>query len=937
MFKPAAFLLAGALSAGAYLLLGPGAIAATIYLAMGVAASVAVVAGIWIYKPRSRFPWLCLAAALACFAAGDSYWAVHEHWLGLSAPFPSLADAFYLIGYPFLALAAVLFARKRRTAGRGIFMDAAIVGIAAAVASWQFLIEPLVDDALANPFSGSVALAYPLADTFTFVALVTLLFTSTVRLAAFRLLLGGIALWLFADAFYAVDLLQAGYSSGAWFDSVWILAYALMGASALHPGMRSLVEAPGDEGPSLTFRTRIPLMLATTLATGIICTTDAISGALDWAVMLSAVILLPILGLGRLGLVIRERELREKELEASSDALRESEERYRMIVETASEGILLLDADNQTTFANTALADMLGWSVGEMLGKSLFEFIDDEGRPLAEAHIARRESGQTEQFEFRLIHRSGRPVWTLVSRKPLMEDGRVVGAFAMISDITERKRGEEAQLTSQGQFRAVFEAANDAMLLVDDGRRYVDANPAAETLLGRSREEILAMRMEEVEDALAESWMAFLYSGHHDGTITVARPDGSKRDVEFNSRANILPGRHLSILRDVTERAEFEARLRQAEKMEAVGRLAGGIAHDFNNLLLAIRGYAELALLELDGHTVRPDIEEIKTAADRAAALTQQLLAFSRNQVLQPTVLNLNEVVGAIDSMLRRSIGEDMNFTTKLEADLLPIKADRSQIEQVIVNLVINARDAMPVGGTLTLETENLVLGEEESRALFRDPRPGRYICLTVSDTGEGMDDETLAHALEPFFTTKEQGKGTGLGLATVDGITNQSGGAVSLESRLGEGTIVRIYLPQTVEDCAQEPTISTTPAAARGSVVLLVEDEDPVRKVVREMLQRQGHSVLEASNGKEGLALARTHPIDLLITDVVMPVMSGPELVERIAAFAPSVPVLYTSGYTDDAVIPTSLHQASAFLHKPFDMNSLRAEVAKLLARKAA
>ncbi len=398
-----------------------------------------------------------------------------------------------------------------------------------------------------------------------------------------------------------------------------------------------------------------------------------------------------------------------------------------------------------------------------------------------------------------------------------------------------------------------------------------------------------------------------------------------------------MPGRHLSILRDVTERSEFESRLRQAEKVEAVGQLAGGIAHDFNNLLLAIRGYAELALLELDGHPVRTDIEEIKTAADRAASLTHQLLAFSRGQLLQPIVLNLNEVVEGVDGMLRPLVGADMNYTTKLEAALLPIKADQSQIEQVIVNLAINARDAMPLGGTLTVETKNVILDEEESSRLFGEPKPGRYVRLTVSDTGEGMDEETAARALEPFFTTKEQGKGTGLGLSTVDGITHQSGGALSLESRLGEGTDVRIYLPETVEEGDHELTLLPTSTAAEGSLVLLVEDENPVRSVVSEMLRRQGHKVLEARNGSEGLELARTHPIDLLITDVVMPVMSGPELVERMASFAPGVPVLYTSGYTDNAVISSSLHQASAFLHKPFDMSSLRDEVAKLLAGEAA
>ncbi|MDP9492492.1 MAG: hypothetical protein M3P42_09905, partial [Actinomycetota bacterium] len=323
MSRPAAFVLAGVLSAGIYVLIAPSVASAPLYTAVGIASTVAVLAGIWIHKPRKKAPWLCLAAALGCFAAGDLVWTWYTSVLGHEAPFPSLGDWFYLAGYPLLTLAALLFARSRRTKNRGSFMDAAIVGIATIVAGWQFLIEPLVDDALASPFAGGVALAYPLADTIAFVAVVTLLFTSTIRLPAFKLLLCGIAVWLFGDALYAIALLHEGYASGAWFDPFWIVAYALMGASALHPSMRSMVEAPGGE-PLITVRLRLPLMLAATLVTGITCTTADISGALDWAIMLGGVILIPILALGRLGLVIRERELREQELEGSRDALRES-------------------------------------------------------------------------------------------------------------------------------------------------------------------------------------------------------------------------------------------------------------------------------------------------------------------------------------------------------------------------------------------------------------------------------------------------------------------------------------------------------------------------------------------------------------------------------------------------------------------------------------
>ncbi len=802
MSKTAAFVVAGVASAIVYVLLGPGIAASAIYAGMGMLAAAAVLWGIRTHRPERKLPWLCLAVSIFLFALGDSIWSVYENILHQEVPFPSPADGAYLLGYPFLAATALLCIRGRTTGRLGIFVDTAIVALAAAIASWHFLLSPLLDDAIADPIVGGIAFGYPAADTVVLAAFVALLFTSAVNLPAFRLLLGGIGLFLFADIFYAVGLISETYTTGAWFDSAWILAYGLMGASALHPSMRVLVAAKEDDQAPLAIRFRFPVLGIATLAAVAMGVIAEPARTFEAVVELVAALVLPALVLVRLGIIFHEYANREHELEQSRDDLAQSQERYRLIVETAAEGIWLVDGDNRTLFANAALADMLGSPLEEMVGTSMFEFIRDEDRALAEGHIERRKLGITEQFEFPFVARDGRTVWTLISRKPLEKEGESPGSLLMLSDITNRKATEQAQRASEEQFRAVFEEANDAMLVADDGRRYVDANPAAEALLGRSREEILTMRIEDLiptsETAVIKNWVAFLYSGRAEGSMTVTRPDDSTSEVEFSARANVLPGRHLSILRDVTERRGFETRLRQAEKTQAIGQLAGGIAHDFNNLLLAIRGYAELALMELDPNDgVAADIQEIKTAAERAAALTQQLLAFSRNQTLQPALVDLNHVLRNFHPVIRELLADDVELTMSLESELPRINVDRTGIEQVITSLVVNARDAMSAGGTLTFETATAILSAEESQALFGEERPGDLVCLTVSDTGSGMDEETSARAFEPFFTTKEQGKGTGLGLSTVEGMTSQSGGAVTLESRLGEGTTIRIYLPR--------------------------------------------------------------------------------------------------------------------------------------------
>jgi two-component system cell cycle sensor histidine kinase/response regulator CckA len=390
---------------------------------------------------------------------------------------------------------------------------------------------------------------------------------------------------------------------------------------------------------------------------------------------------------------------------------------------------------------------------------------------------------------------------------------------------------------------------------------------------------------------------------------------------------------------DITDRKQLEEQLRQAQKMEAVGRLAGGIAHDFNNLLMVIQGYGDLLVERLPaGDPLHRNAEQIQMAAQRASSLTRQLLAFSRKQILAPKILNIQSVVADMEKILRRLIGEDIQLETSSVADLGLVKADRSQIEQVILNLAVNARDAMPQGGRLTIETANVELDASYSHppAVLS---PGKYVMLAVTDNGVGMDAETQAHVFEPFFTTKEKGKGTGLGLATVYGVVKQSGGYVWVYSEPGRGTSFKIYLPRIEEAAVPSGRDSKNDVRApeRGSeTILLVEDEKGVRELAREYLATSGYTVLEAENGHTALELAAMHagPIHLLLTDVVMPGISGRELAERVAHIRPGIKTIYMSGYTDQAVVHHGILENNAvLLQKPFTLMTLAGKLREMLA----
>ncbi|HET6547578.1 MAG TPA: ATP-binding protein [Solirubrobacter sp.] len=536
---------------------------------------------------------------------------------------------------------------------------------------------------------------------------------------------------------------------------------------------------------------------------------------------------------------------------------------------------------------------------------------------------------------------------------PLVTGARVLGTISLLATdrnygqadldlVTEIARRTVAALEidrSRRQSQMLFEASPTPMWVYDaETLAFLAVNDAAVRHYGYERGEFLAMTIKDIRPAEdLPALMADVVSAGGPGspganTWRHQRKDGSLIDVEITAGRIDYEGRRaaLVVAHDISDRMRLERRLADAEKMEAIGRLAGGIAHDFNNLLTVIAGYAEI-LLRRDGDE---ELEEIARAAGQAAALTRQLLAFSRRQVLHPRILDLNEIVSGMETMLHRIIGDDVSVGIKLASDLHAVEADRAQIERVILNLAANARDAMPDGGALTIETANAEIDDEQVVA-HGDGNSGPHVLLAVSDTGHGMDAEVTQHLFEPFFTTKAAGEGTGLGLSTVFGVVKQSGGGIYVYSEPGRGTTFKIYLPAVRKPAAPAQPPSE-PEIARGSeTIMVVEDDDGVRELVRLMLEANGYTVLAVETPDEAARVCTERPaaVDLLLTDVVMPEVNGRVLAERLGALAPEMRILFMSGYSDEAVHRHGvLGESAAFLEKPFTERALTRKVREVL-----
>lgn len=621
--------------------------------------------------------------------------------------------------------------------------------------------------------------------------------------------------------------------------------------------------------------------------------------------------------------------------------------RLRVAVEASGEAIFMTDPDGIIAYVNPEFVRLYGYSSSELVGRSTPRILQGglthpDEYALFWQRLCNRE---VVSREFVNRRKDGEMIHIECSANPIVMNDDLVGFLAVQRDVTARKATEAALRKSESRYRALAEAAHDSIFIVDADARLeyantvglerfqIDGDAIGKRLFDVFAREVAEEMWNELSSVFSSGKRQYFESRFETPTgdlwlgawlVPLAR--------EADETAAVM-----GVARDITERKRLEREFTQAQKMEAVGRLAGGVAHDFNNLLTAILGYADL-LIETVGtdSNVASDLREIRTAGERASRLTRQLLTFSRKQAFSPKVINLNDVIAELQKMLNRVIGEDIVLDVAMERQLAETKVDPSQIEQVLVNLVVNARDAMPRGGTIRIETTNADLDAAFCRR-HDGAKPGRYVALIVEDSGCGITQDTLAHVFEPFFTTKPAGKGTGLGLSTVYGIVTQSGGYITVDSEPGRGTTFTTYLPIARE--AGQPAAAVAGSSFKltsgTETILLVEDEPGLRRLIHRTLEQHGYSVLSAATTEDAISIAQHHagPIHLLLSDVIMPGLSGPDVAQRVVRLRPSIRVLYVSGYTSQAVEGTdSVSPHARFLPKPFAPNVLATKVRECL-----
>jgi two-component system cell cycle sensor histidine kinase/response regulator CckA len=919
-----AILLFGAVAVGLYYapFLGPYG-RATVYLAIEAVAVAAVFASLRFNRPARPLAWAIFGFGMLSLAIGDFVW----YWISLAeniTPSTSLADVFYLAEYPLLIAGVALLVRSRPD--RAAVLDTLMITTGVAVVIFEFVVRPSLEGYTGSALDLAVLVAYPIADVALLAVAVRAVLTGNLRSPVLRLLVAGLMVTFFADVAYLWLSLISVPPDPSILDAAWLMSMLMWAAAAMHPAARTELAAGGEDWIQWNIARRLLLAAALLLLPATLAV-EAASGANAstpvWLVASGVIVVLVIL-----------------RMESALSVARQSEERFRIIFDDSPAGMAIARR-GLIVLVNRTVRSMFGGGQSNVRTMPMTDFIAPGHRQALIDRIEARAGGErlSQDFETVGLRSDGSQFPLVVGTQDIfLPDGPATIGFLL--DVSARKSVEETLRASERRYRDLFESNPHPMWIYDsETLRFLAVNDTAVRQYGWSVEQFQAMTIADIRPPEDVPLLAALLKTERTARPLTAktrhlRADGSVIQVEVTSHDLTWDGRPACVVlaTDVTDRVKLEEQLRQAQKMEAVGRLAGGVAHDFNNLLTAISGYGQLLRSGLEPGDARvADVDEILLAGERAAALTRQLLAFSRRQVLQPRALDLNGSIEELRSMLVRLIGEDLHLKIVLDPDLGLVRADPGQLTQVLMNLAVNARDAMPRGGTLTLETRNVTLGEVFA-AEHEGVRAGPHVLLRVSDTGAGMDAETQAHLFEPFFTTKEVGKGTGLGLATVYGIVRQSEGAIDVRSELGQGSTFDIFLPQAPVDERSAAGQAPVTALPKGhETVLVVEDEASVRKLAISVLKRQGYAVLAADGPRQAEAIAAEHPgsIDLLLTDVVMPGGNGVDLAARLSGVRPAMKVLLMSGYAQESVADRSgLDPGISFIEKPFSPDLLLTRV---------
>jgi PAS domain S-box-containing protein len=886
----------------------------------------------------SRPFWLLISLGMATWGVANLGWMYYENWLRI--PVPQLSPVRFLFDSQGVFFAIALFLDKEQNSAR-FDIETLLDSLQVAVVFFSAFFGLYYVQVLRAPAAPSteyfMVLVFNVINvTLAALAGIWMLSAQTQRL---RSLYGGLAVYLCLNAIGAGVAAYAqsigGVPTGTWYDLGWTLPFL---ASAIWAGHWKEGEVAPSPAVALR-RWMLPTLVIkhVMLALGPLIVLVVVAQlAPEWR----------RLGFLLLGASITCYAARLGVSEYHKAQAAEMARRNTLAMDTAISGMAILDAQGKHTYVNLAFAEMMGHgSPQSIMGKPWREVYQRQDVERVENDIRRSLAEHRKWFGPLTIHQPGGKVVPIEMAVTALPGGGVV---CVSLDITKRLSAQRGWAEAEAKYRALIEHVSAISYVAELGveGQWLYVSPQVEPMLGFTVEEWLEGSRDWIRHIPAE-----------DHAVIEAAEEASKRGERFqceyrmtrkdgriiwvSNTAVVVPGSDShplleGIIVDITERKQLEGQLQQARRMEAVGRLAGGIAHDFNNLLTIIKGYTELALTRAKVQPeLRTDIERIEDASERAAALVRQLLAFSRRQVLQPKILDLNSIVVGLDKLLRRLMDEDIEMLTMVGGDVGTIKADPGQIEQVIMNLVVNARDAMSGGGRLTIETANVEL-DAAYASDHTSVRPGRYIMLVVSDTGIGMDADTIAHIFEPFYTTKGSGRGTGLGLSTVYGIVKQSGGYIWVYSEPGRGTAFKVYLPR-VDEPAETLQTGKMPGTSRKGTetILLVEDSPQVRELTRTVLAEQGYFIIEAASPEDAERICESEgaEIHLLLTDVIMPGISGRELAKRLTMRLPRMRVLYMSGYTFNVIAHGgTLEQGVAFLQKPFTPSALADKVREVL-----